>query len=65
MFGRAMSFARLGKPDRAREIHDPGLMGQMYADPLLDPIRSDPRYQTLARELGFETARSGTSSPVS
>jgi TolB-like protein/tetratricopeptide (TPR) repeat protein len=100
MFGRAMSFARLGKPDlardeiqamrnvlgdaasyqyaavhaalgdrdeafrwlaRAREVRDPGLMGQVYFDPFLEPIRTDPRYATLVRELGFETVRSETS----
>ncbi|HQR48816.1 MAG TPA: hypothetical protein PL152_05745 [Steroidobacteraceae bacterium] len=100
MFGRAITFARLAKPDLARQeiaamqkvlgdaasyqyaqvytalgdrdqafqwlamarkVHDPGLMGQMYADPFLDPIRSDPRYTALARELGFLTARPDTS----
>jgi len=36
----------------------------MYSDPFLDPIRTDPRYQTLVRELGFATARPETSAAV-
>jgi adenylate cyclase len=56
----AQTCALLGDRDEAfrwlavgRRIHDPGLMGQVYADPLLDGLRSDPRYDTLMRELGF------------
>ncbi|HKE45460.1 MAG TPA: tetratricopeptide repeat protein [Steroidobacteraceae bacterium] len=52
--------ARLGDKDeafrwlaKAREIRDPGLTATMFVDPILDPIRADPRYDTLARELGF------------
>jgi TolB-like protein/tetratricopeptide (TPR) repeat protein len=52
--------ARLGDNDeafrwlaKAREIRDPGLTATMFVDPILDPIRADPRYDTLARELGF------------
>jgi predicted Zn-dependent protease len=39
----------------ARRIHDPGLMGQVYVDPLLDGLRSDPRYDALIQELGFSS----------
>lgn len=39
--------------ETAKRVHDPGLMGQVYADPFLDPLRSDPRYEALVRELGF------------
>lgn len=67
----AQVYAALGDRDQAfrwlamaRKVHDPGLMGQMYADPLLEPIRSDPRYTALARELGFLAARSDTSPPA-
>jgi len=52
--------ADLGDSDEAsrwlavgRCIHDPGVMGQVYADPLLDGLRTDPRYKMLVRELGF------------
>ena len=52
--------ARLGDRDeafrwlaKAREIRDPGLTGNVFVDPILDPLRADPRYDTLVRELGF------------
>ena len=52
--------ARLGDRDeafrwlaKAREIRDPGLTGNVFVDPILDPLRADPRYDALVRELGF------------
>jgi Tfp pilus assembly protein PilF len=67
-FGDAASYqyaqihAALGDRDEAfaslaaaRRVHDPGLMGQVYVDPLLDNLRPDPRFDTLMRELGFTT----------
>ena len=38
----------------ARRVHDPGLMSGIYTDPLLDPLRADPRYDKLVAELGFK-----------
>jgi TolB-like protein/Tfp pilus assembly protein PilF len=40
--------------DNARRVHDPGLMSGVYVDPLLDPLRTDPRYDKLITELGFK-----------
>ncbi len=58
----AQIYTLLGEPDEAfrwfasaRRVHDPGLMGQVLPDPVLDPLRSDPRYAALIRELGFES----------
>jgi TolB-like protein/Tfp pilus assembly protein PilF len=45
---------------KAREIRDPGLTGNVFVDPILDPLRTDPRYDTLVRELGF-TAKNKSS----
>jgi len=52
--------AQLGETDeafrwlaKAREIRDPGLTSNVFVDPLLDPLRTDPRYDALVRELGF------------
>jgi TolB-like protein/Tfp pilus assembly protein PilF len=51
--------AQLGDPDEAfrwlevaRRIKDPGL-STIVSDPLMDPLRDDPRYKTLTRELGL------------
>jgi adenylate cyclase len=53
-------YAALGNPDEslrwlatARRIHDPGLMTNVYSDPFLDPLRDDPRFIKLLRDLGF------------
>jgi TolB-like protein/Tfp pilus assembly protein PilF len=40
----------------ARRVRDPGLMSQVYVDPMLEPLRSDPRWAKLVRELGFVPA---------
>jgi serine/threonine-protein kinase len=45
------AFTALG---RAWAIHDPGLT-TLRVDPLLDPIRSDPRFAALERKLDFPT----------
>jgi TolB-like protein/tetratricopeptide (TPR) repeat protein len=38
--------------EKAHELHDPGLIG-IKVDPLLDPIRQEPRFQTILRSLNF------------
>jgi TolB-like protein/Tfp pilus assembly protein PilF len=50
----------LGEPDeafrwlaKAREIRDSGLTSNVFVDPILDPLRADPRYDAFVRELGF------------
>lgn len=40
---------------RARDLHDPGV-SQILVDPLLDPIREDPGFDRLVREMGFSVA---------
>jgi TolB-like protein/Tfp pilus assembly protein PilF len=39
--------------ETARRIRDPGLMTNVFSDPFLDPLRDDPRFTKLLRELGF------------
>jgi adenylate cyclase len=58
----AQMYTLLGDHDEAfrwfavgRRIHDPGLMGQVYVDPMIDGLRSDPRYDALIRQLGFKS----------
>jgi TolB-like protein/tetratricopeptide (TPR) repeat protein len=57
---RAAIFAQWGDPemafknlDLAIKYRDPGL-SQMLVDPLLDPLRDDPRFTKLLENLGFE-----------
>lgn len=38
--------------DTALRLRDPGLEG-MKVDPLMDPLRQEPRFQTILRELNF------------
>ena len=38
--------------ETALRLRDPGL-GDMKADPLLDPLRKEPRFQAVIRELKF------------
>jgi adenylate cyclase len=47
---REMAFRNL---DLAIKYRDPGLT-QMLVDPLLDPLRDDPRFTKLLENLGFE-----------
>ena len=39
--------------ENARRVHDPGLVGTGFVDPMLDPLRGDPRFEKLMHELGF------------
>jgi hypothetical protein len=34
------------------QLHDDGLLG-LKTDPLLDPLRKEPRFQAIERELNF------------
>jgi serine/threonine-protein kinase len=54
-------YAQLGRKDAAIEalekawtVRDPGLTG-ILVDPMLDPVRSDPRFQSLVKRLDFPT----------
>jgi TolB-like protein/lipoprotein NlpI len=42
----------LGWLDTAMRVHDPGLL-QLKIDPLMDPLRKEPRFQAVMRELKF------------
>jgi len=55
-------YAQRGEPDQAMQSltlafdhHDPGL-SQLLVDPLLDPLRKDPRFVALMGKLGFVTS---------
>lgn len=41
--------------DTAMRLHDPGLIS-LKTDPLMDPLRQEPRFQAILRELNFPTA---------
>jgi TolB-like protein len=40
--------------DTAMRLHDPGLIS-LKTDPLMDPLRQEPRFQAILRELNFPT----------
>jgi TolB-like protein/Tfp pilus assembly protein PilF len=55
----AAIYAQWGNPaqalawlDTAMRLHDPGLVS-LKTDPLLDPLRMEPRFQAIKRELKF------------
>jgi hypothetical protein len=53
-----MMYASLGEKDRAFEYYDKALeerslLPWFLRDPLLDPIRSDPRFQTMLKRMGL------------
>ncbi|MCJ7555593.1 MAG: tetratricopeptide repeat protein [Gammaproteobacteria bacterium] len=59
LYQQAQVYAQWGRIDesiqalnRGREIGDPG-MSQIVVDPLLDPLRDDPRFVKLMVEVGF------------
>jgi hypothetical protein len=59
-FDLSMVYVGLGDRDRALELlrkawleRSPGLVF-LKVEPMLDPLRSDPRFKALLRELGIE-----------
>jgi adenylate cyclase len=40
--------------ENARRVHDPGYLGGVLIDPMLDPLRGDPRFEALVNLAGFE-----------
>lgn len=55
----ALAYANLGEPDRAFEyydkaIEDRSIIASWLRDPMLDGIRSDPRFDELYGRLGLE-----------
>jgi TolB-like protein len=45
--------AAFGALETARRVYDPGLQGTLV-DPMLDPIRHDPRFDAFLRTIGFD-----------
>ena len=39
--------------ENARRVHDPGYLSGILVDPLLDPLRGDPRFDKLVNQAGF------------
>jgi len=63
LWGLANAYVSAGMPDDAIrtlfkgvKIHEPGLL-QVRDDPDFDPIRNDPRYVELVRQIGFPNDR--------
>jgi hypothetical protein len=42
--------------ETARRVRDPGLTGFAFTDPMLEPLRDDPRFRKMLAELGFDVA---------
>jgi TolB-like protein/Flp pilus assembly protein TadD len=59
-FGRAEDYARIAETDKALEMLNRAFearehgMAQIKVNPVLDPLRSDPRFADLLRRMNFE-----------
>jgi hypothetical protein len=51
---REHAFAQL---ERARQARDPGLMSYLKCDPMLAPLRNDPRYKAMLGQLNLPSWR--------